>query len=539
MKMFKWLIPGLFANEYFTSYGGGGKGGGGSAPDYTPVAQASKEAAEIGAQLGREQLAENKRQYDLNYATLQPLVQESLKTQQLSNQQGAQNYANYQAEGRPTQQAMLYDALGLNADEIAQYNNMRSQAINTGKASWDAAHQRQLSDMDQQIARYQAALTQNAASSANTPSGYFLTQDGRLITEAQAATRPGNIFQGIAYNAALENNPNDGSILYGAGESGAQSYGWAKPFQAGASGSASNASQNQALSALYNQRNTLAAQTYNGADADTTASNNYLAQVTQAAKQRQLNEAADTALADSRVGSTQQQNQLMRQAARYGWAPEKLAAMEGVLAVGNTQNQVAAANAARTQADAKRTAKLGDVYNTYAGAMSSAPNFYNAGTNAANSANSSQLGMSGQYINGMNAGNSTIMQGQGMKVSGLGSVLNAQTSAYNAAQNASDPVMGLAGAALGGWASSGFKGAGTLASMFSDRRIKENITEVGKYENGLPMYEFNYIGDGTRYRGVMAQDVAEVFPDAVATNKQGVMSVDYGKLGIEMEKVNA
>lgn len=538
MKMFKWLIPGLFANEYFTSYGGGGKGGGGSAPDYTPVAQASEEAARIGAQLGREQLAENKRQYDLNYETLQPLVQESLKTQQLANQQGAQNYANYQNEGRAVQQGMLYDALGVNSDEVGTYNALRQNALGLDKTSWQANQDKSLAALDAQIASYNDQIAKAQATQTAAPQ-YFRTADGRLITAGQAFKKEdasGDGFFGMAYRRALESDPGDGSILY-AIDGGEPK--WAKPFSTGSETNPQVSTYQSALTELQKQRAALTSKSYDASAADTSAASNYLAQVTQAAKQRQLNEAADTALADSRVGSTQQQNQLMRQAARYGWAPEKLAAMEGVLAVGNTQNQVAAANAARTQADAKRTAKLGDVYNTYAGAMSSAPNFYNAGTNAANSANSSQLGMSGQYINGMNAGNSTIMQGQGMKVSGLGSVLNAQTSAYNAAQNASDPVMGLAGAALGGWASSGFKGAGTLASMFSDRRIKENITEVGKYENGLPMYEFNYIGDGTRYRGVMAQDVAEVFPDAVATNKQGVMSVDYGKLGIEMEKVNA
>lgn len=44
-----------------------------AAPDYTPVADASKESAEISAQLGREQLAEAKRQYDSNSALAKPV----------------------------------------------------------------------------------------------------------------------------------------------------------------------------------------------------------------------------------------------------------------------------------------------------------------------------------------------------------------------------------------------------------------------------------------------------------------------------------
>lgn len=73
--------------------------------------------------------------------------------------------------------------------------------------------------------------------------------------------------------------------------------------------------------------------------------------------------------------------------------------------------------------------------------------------------------------------------------------------------------------------------------MASDRRLKENIIAVGEYPNGLTKYEFNYIGDDVRYRGVMAQDVLEVAPEAVIELNTGMYAVDYQKLGIEMERV--
>ena len=38
-------------------------------PDYTPLANASTQAAQVGTELGREQLAETRRQYDINRAT--------------------------------------------------------------------------------------------------------------------------------------------------------------------------------------------------------------------------------------------------------------------------------------------------------------------------------------------------------------------------------------------------------------------------------------------------------------------------------------
>src|SRR5581483_6592965 len=39
-------------------------------------------------------------------------------------------------------------------------------------------------------------------------------------------------------------------------------------------------------------------------------------------------------------------------------------------------------------------------------------------------------------------------------------------------------------------------GAGaTLASAFSDKRLKENIVRVGTADNGIPLYMFNYVGE--------------------------------------------
>lgn len=247
------------------------------------------------------------------------------------------------------------------------------------------------------------------------------------------------------------------------------------------------------------------------------------------AHQAQVDEAANKALADARAGNTQQANMIARQGLRYGWSPEKMAAMEGQLATGNTQSQVAAANAARTNERDKIFGRMGDVYNTYAGLGSQAPAFYNAGSAAGGTASNVALGTSGQYLNGMTAGNNTTMAGQGLKMSGLGSVMNAQANVYGASQGGGSPLMGLAGAALGGWAQSGFS--------MSDRRVKENIVQVGEYTNGLPKYEFNYQGDPIRYRGVMAQDVEPRFPDAIVHTGEGYMAVNYRALGLEMERV--
>tara|TARA_R110002020_G_scaffold7935_8_gene32607 strand:+ start:83 stop:1258 length:1176 start_codon:yes stop_codon:yes gene_type:complete len=77
--------------------------------------------------------------------------------------------------------------------------------------------------------------------------------------------------------------------------------------------------------------------------------------------------------------------------------------------------------------------------------------------------------------------------------------------------------------------------AGAYGQFASDVRIKENVKHVG-VENGHNIYEFNYLEQPTRYRGVMAQEVAAIQPDAVKEDN-GILSVDYGAIGITLEVV--
>ncbi|KEG20331.1 tail fiber domain-containing protein [Bartonella bacilliformis] len=73
----------------------------------------------------------------------------------------------------------------------------------------------------------------------------------------------------------------------------------------------------------------------------------------------------------------------------------------------------------------------------------------------------------------------------------------------------------------------------------SDVRMKDNIVPVGQ-KNGYPLYEFNYKGGAQRYRGVMAQDVLHLNPDAVHCDaKTHLLYVYYNKLGFNMETVDA
>jgi hypothetical protein len=73
--------------------------------------------------------------------------------------------------------------------------------------------------------------------------------------------------------------------------------------------------------------------------------------------------------------------------------------------------------------------------------------------------------------------------------------------------------------------------AGALggAMIMSDISVKENIIPEGTKWKGLNVYNYNYIGDSTPRRGVMAQQVELTRPDAVTTIN-GVKHVNYGIL---------
>jgi hypothetical protein len=78
----------------------------------------------------------------------------------------------------------------------------------------------------------------------------------------------------------------------------------------------------------------------------------------------------------------------------------------------------------------------------------------------------------------------------------------------------------------GGLLSSGGALAGVLPFL-SDRRAKTDIKQVGKLDNGLPVYVFRYRGDNTPQIGLMADDVEKVNPRAVVTGPNGLKMVHY------------
>lgn len=77
---------------------------------------------------------------------------------------------------------------------------------------------------------------------------------------------------------------------------------------------------------------------------------------------------------------------------------------------------------------------------------------------------------------------------------------------------------------------------GTIGALavFSDERLKENLTPVGKAYNGLTIYIGNYtkesgLDDGKPHLFLIAQEVQKIRPDAVVKTESGYLAVDYVK----------
>ena len=79
---------------------------------------------------------------------------------------------------------------------------------------------------------------------------------------------------------------------------------------------------------------------------------------------------------------------------------------------------------------------------------------------------------------------------------------------------------------------------GGMGPKSSDRRLKHNIERIGTHPLGIGLYLFDYKpGCGQpagRQFGVMADEVAQVLPQAVHLHPAGHQTVDYGLLGIRL-----
>lgn len=115
--------------------------------------------------------------------------------------------------------------------------------------------------------------------------------------------------------------------------------------------------------------------------------------------------------------------------------------------------------------------------------------------------------------------------GAGRSLGNLGSLFGGgSASPAGGANLASDAAAGFGqGASVEGMMAAY---ASALPAM-SDARAKDDIKRVGQLDNGLPVYSYRYKGQPTTQIGLMAQDVAQVKPHAIADMGNGLMGVRY------------
>ena len=246
------------------------------------------------------------------------------------------------------------------------------------------------------------------------------------------------------------------------------------------------------------------------------------------------NQVASQAAADSGVafGISQQQNQ--RAMASMGANPNsgRFAGMQNATGLQQAAMRANAMTGARNQAQQMGYARKLDAAGLGRGLAGASAAAYGGASNAGSMAGQNAQSAGQNYMGNMAIGSGTIAQGQQMQLSGLSNILNNQTSSYI---NTSGSFLGDVGGALGG--------AAAAYTAFSDRRIKENIVEVGvDQRTALPLYEFNYIiefgNPDIRYQGVMADDVELIHPEAVVETDLGFKAVNYEMLGIEFKEVS-
>lgn len=106
---------------------------------------------------------------------------------------------------------------------------------------------------------------------------------------------------------------------------------------------------------------------------------------------------------------------------------------------------------------------------------------------------------------------------------------NSQMDAYKTQVGQQNALMGglfgLAGTGVGGVMKYGIN-----PMAWSDRRLKNDIERVGTTNYGLPLYEYTI--NGERQRGVMADEVLKVMPEAVKMQPNGFYMVNYRMLGL-------
>ncbi len=119
-------------------------------------------------------------------------------------------------------------------------------------------------------------------------------------------------------------------------------------------------------------------------------------------------------------------------------------------------------------------------------------------------------------------GKVTSAFGAGSQLTGAGGYSSGSSTSTSEGTSRSKPGIG------------GFLGqvAGGIAA--SDRRLKTRVYKIGELKNGLTLYQYHYLNGTGPYIGVMADEVAQIQPEALGPVVDGYATVNYDKLEKEL-----
>ena len=254
------------------------------------------------------------------------------------------------------------------------------------------------------------------------------------------------------------------------------------------------------------------------------------------------NQLATKAAADAGLAFNQQNQANERRMASMGVNPNSgrfqgMTQQSGLMQAGA---KAGAMTGARERAQQTGYARKLDAVGMGRGLSGASTAAYGSAMGAGNSAVGNYGQAGNQYMQGMAQGAGTIGSGYSMQLGGLGQTLNNQTKYLM--NEADSSFLGDVGGIMGAGASLGkaFPGMGSaMMGFMSDIRLKKNIEPAGTDEKtGLNLYDFNYRWGHKRFRGVMAQEVMDLYPEAVYTSGAGYLGVYYEMLGIKMKEIH-
>jgi hypothetical protein len=161
----------------------------------------------------------------------------------------------------------------------------------------------------------------------------------------------------------------------------------------------------------------------------------------------------------------------------------------------------------------------------------------NLGQNAATNTGQQGTALAGQVAQSTQNVGTALAAGQVGAANAYSGAVQNLGSVYAAYGGGGSPAGGSAGASP--YVAGTPYGSGANTGDYCDYALKCDVVRVGfDGVSALPVYDFWYIGQDQnepKWRGYMAQDVLEEYPEAVGRGPKGFLTVDHDKVPAQQE----